>query len=604
MKISAIEGAAVANSFQEDTSSRYLLAAAMRSRFALQPSNLSHMRRLLWLAVFLLTALPVTAQEDRFVDDDGSVHEENINIVADAGITFGCNPPENDRFCPRDSVTREQMASFLVRAMELPSPTSDHFDDDDGSIHEADINSLADAGVTLGCNPPENTNYCPDDQVAREEIASFLVRAVELPPTDEDYFTDDEGSVHEADINALAQAEVTLGCNPPDNTLYCPDDPVTRGEMASFLVRAFDLGGDQPPPPPPGRPVVELGDSYEVGAPLSWVGSAPGDDRLWATTLDGVVMAGAPNDLRVVHDISDQVSTGGERGLLSMAFHPNYPENGRLFLSYTDNDGDTAIREYRNDDGEFVSDRRLLRLDQPYTNHNGGMIVFGPDGWLYIGLGDGGGGGDPDGNGQNPNTLLGSILRVDVEGDAFADPDRNYGIPPGNDAPGNKPEIWAYGVRNPWRFWIDKVDDRIFIADVGQTEWEEVDVLSLDIGQAANLGWNIMEGSHCYASDSCDRSGLVLPVEEYSHTEGCSITGGPVYRGDVSALDGAYFYSDFCTGFLRSFRLVDGIATMQREWVRSGLEGASSIGVGPDGTFYAVTTDGTLTEIVIRQEPR
>ncbi|MPZ54319.1 MAG: hypothetical protein GEU79_16595 [Acidimicrobiia bacterium] len=560
------------------------------------------MKSLFFSVLMVLLSLGFSvAAADHFVDDEGSVHEADINTLADAGITFGCNPPANDRFCPRESVAREQMASFLVRALDLPAPDGDHFDDDGASVHEADINSLAEAGVTLGCNPPENDQFCPGDPVEREEMASFLVRALDIPPAGTDGFVDDDGSVHEDDINSLAEAGVTFGCNPPQNDRFCPGDAVEREEMASFLVRAFDLG-DGEPPPPPGRPVVELGDTHEVGTALSWVGNAPGDGRLWVTTLDGRVLAGSPTDLHVVLDIRDRVTSGGEQGLLSMAFHPGYADNGRFFVSYTDNSGDTVIREYRQDDSGVVMVRDLLNLVQPYSNHNGGMISFGPDGYLFIGLGDGGSGGDPHGHGQNPDSLLGSILRIDIDGDAFpGDPDRNYEIPPGNDAPGDKPEIWAYGVRNPWRFWVDDVGDNVYVGDVGQGQWEEIDVLPVDAAPAQNLGWNIMEGSHCYESSSCDRSGLVLPVEEYDHGDGCSITGGPVYRGDVSALYGTYFYSDFCTGFLRSFELVDGDATGQREWLDSGLEGVSSFGVGPGGTTYATTTSGSLMEIVIRE---
>ncbi len=554
------------------------------------------------LLVAIAIASALTPAADHFDDDEGSVHEADINALADAGVTVGCNPPVNDRFCPRDSVSREQMASFLVRAVELPPVAADHFVDDEGSVHEADINALADAGITFGCNPPVNDRFCPGDSVSREQMASFLVRAVPLPSPTADHFVDDEGSVHEADINALADAGITFGCNPPVNDRFCPGDSVSREQMASFLVRAFDLGGADPPPP--GKPVVELGVTYDVGEPLSWVGYAPGDPRLWVTELQGRVLAGEPGDLEVVLDITDEVDSGGERGLLSIAFHPEYAETRRFFVSMTNVDGDTEIREYRMEGSDIVGGRTLLFLPQPFANHNGGMIDFGPDGWLYIALGDGGGGGDPGENGQDPDTLLGSILRVGVDGDDFpADNTRDYSVPPGNDAPGDKPEIWAYGVRNPWRFWIDDVSDRIYIADVGQTMWEEVDVLALDAAPAPNLGWNIMEGSSCFEDTECDTSGLVLPVEEYDHDDGCSITGGPVYRGDVGALYGTYFYSDFCTGFLRSFDLVDGAATSSREWLASGLEGVSSFGVGPDGTTYAVTTGGSLIEIVIREEP-
>mgnify|MGYP001254010881 CR=1 FL=1 len=184
-----------------------------------------------------------------FGDDDGSVHEANIEAIAAEGITRGCNPPQNDRFCPDDPVTRGQMAAFLVRALDLPASNDDRFDDDDGSIFEADIQALAAADVTRGCNPPQNDRFCPDDPVTRGQMAAFLVRALDLPASNDDRFDDDDGSIFEADIQALAAADVTRGCNPPQNDRFCPDDLVTRGQMASFLTRALGLTPIQPPPP-------------------------------------------------------------------------------------------------------------------------------------------------------------------------------------------------------------------------------------------------------------------------------------------------------------------------------------------------------------------
>ena len=188
-----------------------------------------------FLAIALL--LP-TLPGGTFIDDNESVHEASIEAIADAEITRGCNPPANDRFCPNDSVTREQMAAFLTRALKLPSATKDYFADDDGSIFEADINAVAAAGITVGCNPPENTSYCPGRSISRAEMATMLTRAFDYPADKTDWFADDDGLVHEASINSIAAAGVTLGCNPPVNSAFCPADPVTRGQMASFLVRA------------------------------------------------------------------------------------------------------------------------------------------------------------------------------------------------------------------------------------------------------------------------------------------------------------------------------------------------------------------------------
>jgi hypothetical protein len=175
----------------------------------------------------------------RFIDDDGSIHEEDIEQAARRDITRGCNPPQNTRYCPKDSITRGQMAAFLVRALDLPPGTEDAFDDDADSIFEGDIDALAAADITRGCNPPTNDRFCPNDNVTRGQMAAFLVRALDLPPSDDDRFVDDEGSVFEGDINALAAAGITRGCNPPKNDRFCPDEPVTREQMASFLVRAL-----------------------------------------------------------------------------------------------------------------------------------------------------------------------------------------------------------------------------------------------------------------------------------------------------------------------------------------------------------------------------
>ncbi len=221
------------------------------------------MRRIFFAAVALLVAaVPVGARGlgpgGSFVDDDGTTHEANIEAIAAAGITKGCNPPVNDRYCPSDPVTRGQMAAFLVRALGLTDDGGkDWFDDDNDTTFEADINTLAAAGITKGCNPPDNTLYCPSDSVTRGQMAAFLVRAMGyVDDGGKNWFGDDDGTTFEADINTLAQAGVTKGCNPPDNTLYCPDDPVLRDQMASFLARALNLTPIEPPPPvwqpPPG----------------------------------------------------------------------------------------------------------------------------------------------------------------------------------------------------------------------------------------------------------------------------------------------------------------------------------------------------------------
>jgi glucose/arabinose dehydrogenase len=299
-------------------------------------------------------------------------------------------------------------------------------------------------------------------------------------------------------------------------------------------------------------------------------------------------------------------SIGGEQGLLGMAFHPNFASNGRLYLSYTDTTGATVVAEVVvNPDANAVSvanRNTVIRVPQPASNHNGGMIQFGPDGFLYFGLGDGGGSGDPDGNGQNINTLLGKILRLNVNADAFpGDPSRNYSIPSGNPFVGRAglDEIWVYGLRNPWRFWIDHPTGRLYVADVGQSQREEVTVLEPGSG-GANLGWDRLEGTRCYPSGgTCQTAGTVLPQVEYTHAEGRSITGGMVYRGSrIPALQGHYFYADFSEGFVRSFRY-DGTVRDHRSWVgKFGTSLVSSFGVDGRGEMYIVSLGGTVWRIV------
>jgi hypothetical protein len=249
---------------------------------------------------------------------------------------------------------------------------------------------------------------------------------------------------------------------------------------------------------------------------------------------------------------------------------------------------------------DLGSARLLLHIDQPYANHNGGHILFGPDSMLYIGMGDGGSGGDPHGNGQDRRTLLGKLLRIDVD---HGDP---YAIPPGNPYArerGMRPEIWAYGLRNPWRMCFDRAAGLLFIADVGQNDWEEVDVASV---RAAGLdyGWNVMEATHCFRSSNCDPRGLTLPVLEYGHDQGCSVTGGVVYRGRrIPAIAGCYFFSDYCSGWIRSFRFANGAATEYKEWRLPRVDGAASFGEDADGEIYVVSLRGSVQRIAPARAP-
>lgn len=281
------------------------------------------------------------------------------------------------------------------------------------------------------------------------------------------------------------------------------------------------------------------------------------------------------------------LSDGNEEGLLGLAFHPDFAKNGRFYVNYTSKDMATHIVEYNVADPS--TGRELIRIAQPYSNHNGGNLVFGPDGKLYTGMGDGGAANDPRRNGQNPNALLGKILRFDVDHPT--------------------PEVVHLGMRNPWRFAFD--EGNLYIGDVGQNQWEEVDVAPAGTAPL-NFGWNIMEGTHCFdaetgtTKDACDRTGLTLPVAEYPHDEGCSITGGFVYRGKaLPQLAGVYFYADYCTGLLRSFRWDHGAIRDHWDWkaaidTQGVLSQISSFGVDADGELYIVELTGAIYELVPR----
>jgi glucose/arabinose dehydrogenase len=283
-------------------------------------------------------------------------------------------------------------------------------------------------------------------------------------------------------------------------------------------------------------------------------------------------------------DLGTKTRAGGERGLLSIAFHPRYAENGYFYVDYTDARGDTRIERYTARGGANVADaasaRLLLTVGQPYSNHNGGHILFGPDGRLYVGMGDGGSGGDPHGNGQNPRALLGKLLRLDV------------------DAANAQPEIWALGLRNPWRFAFDPPSGLLFIADVGQNRWEEVDVEPAN-RPGLNYGWNVREGKHDYDPKGRSSGGMVSPLIEYGHGDGCSITGGFVYRGKaMPELAGRYFFSDYCTGWIRSFAVRDGRAIERKQWEGLKGGGVTSFGVDSSGELYVTNSEGKLLKLV------
>ena len=298
-------------------------------------------------------------------------------------------------------------------------------------------------------------------------------------------------------------------------------------------------------------------------------------------------------------DISDRITSGGERGLLGIALHPDFPEDPRIFLDYTDLDGNTVVSSFEASlDAEAAdpeSERIILQVEQPFPNHNGGGLAFGPDGMLYIALGDGGSGGDPLGNGRSLTTHLAKVLRIDIDVDAGQSP--AYTIPEDNPwadgADGALPEIWLTGLRNPWRMRFDRATGDLWIGDVGQGAWEEIDVARNGVG-GLDYGWNTMEGAHCYEATECDQTGLTLPVTEYGHGQGCAIIGGVVVHDPtVPLIDGRYLFGDECSGNL--WTIDPTLDTLQTPVLLQGTGRAiSSIAADADGHVLLLDIDQGL----------
>jgi glucose/arabinose dehydrogenase len=348
--------------------------------------------------------------------------------------------------------------------------------------------------------------------------------------------------------------------------------------------------------------VVASQEIVELDAPIG-LAVRPGDDALYVIEQDGIVVrVDGSGGTTEVADVSDRTDGGGEQGLLGIAFSL---DGALAYLDYTDNDGDTVVAEYPvAADGAFDvgAERVLLAIDQPYPNHNGGDLMTGPDGTLYVAMGDGGSGGDPERRASDPTNLLGKLLRIDPRpsGDApYTIPaDNPFATGALNGVPG-APEVWSLGLRNPWKINVDPVTGDLWIADVGQNAIEEIDVVAPTAehpaGWGANFGWSAFEGNDRYNDDVADPGDLIFPVWTYGHDEGCSVSGGAVYRGTaIAELAPAYVYADYCAGIVWAFDAASG----RNEVLLDGLSQIAAVRAGPDGELYVVEQDGGVNRLV------
>jgi len=338
----------------------------------------------------------------------------------------------------------------------------------------------------------------------------------------------------------------------------------------------------------------ERGDAYRwrlvrsgLDAPLHVASTKGQPKRLYVVEQAGVIRVLVSGRLqpRPFLDIRSRVTSGGEQGLLSVAFHPNFAKNRLFYVDYTDVNGDTRVVQFKANragtEGVLSSARQLLFVQQPYPNHNGGQLAFGPDGLLYIGMGDGGSGGDPGNRAQNLSVRLGKLLKISAT------------------RRGAQAQIADYGLRNPWRFSFDRANGDLYIGDVGQGEWEEIDYVARANNGLRNFGWNVYEGNERFSDNPLNPAGrLTMPVQVYSHSLGCSVTGGFVYRGTaVPSARGRYFYGDYCSGRMWSLKISDGRASAVRQESQR-LPELSSFGEDPRGELYAVTLTGRLYRLV------
>ena len=394
--------------------------------------------------------------------------------------------------------------------------------------------------------------------------------------------------------NASGAPDGLPGSVTPSPTSAGSEAPAPSGSAAP-ATGAFD----------PGRVTIELETVTEIpGAPLAVAAPPDGSGRLFVAERGGRVwiVRDGERSASTFLDVANRIISGGEQGLLGFAFHPAFPEDPRFFIYYTSTDRDQVVAERRVDPADPdradpAYEREVLRMDDFAANHNGGALGFGPDGYLYIATGDGGGAGDPQGTGQRLDTPLAKILRIDVD-DA---PDgQAYGIPADNpfrDEAGARPEIWHTGLRNPWRFSFDRETGDLWIGDVGQVGWEEIDVARRGAG-GLNFGWSVTEGRHCFRSADCSADGMTPPVTEYGRDLGCSVTGGVVYRGTAfPALRGAYLFADYCTGTMWAIG-ASADHVPQPAIVAETGRSISSFGEDEDGEVYVTDLGGELLRLV------
>lgn len=370
----------------------------------------------------------------------------------------------------------------------------------------------------------------------------------------------------------------TATVSAPQTESQPPADPATLPPTAVVIESAQQF------PDPTAyewKPLVE-----GLDRPVDLQSAQDGTGRLFIIEKYGAIRIFKDGQLspQPFLNIDDRVNDdSNEMGLLGLAFHPNFEQNGYFYVNYTGDGGNTRISRFtaNGDVADPNSEQVLMVIDQPFPNHNGGAVAFGPDGYLYLGLGDGGAAGDPFKNGQNTETLLGKLLRIDVNnGDPYAIPADN---PFGN-------EVWAYGLRNPWRISFDRATGDLWIGDVGQNQYEEIDYLPAGSPGGANFGWSVMEGLHGYDGEA--QPGLLLPVVEYSHEIGCSVTGGYVYRGSMPEWNSVYLYGDYCSGSVSGLILVDG--QWQSRVLFEAVATITSFGQDEAGELYFTSDNGSI----------